>query len=160
MYQAVRTKIKERDNSYLTDSNSNLIKQWELINAINNYRTSHNMLQLNYNSKLSQIAYRHANDLANNFPYDVDGDGVKEIISHRGSDGTRVVQRAEHVWYIYSFLAENIAYNQITATQVLQDRLNSPTHYNNIVSQKSKEIGVAKVGPYRVMVIGSQRENV
>ena len=104
-----------------------------------------NLTILTYNSKLTQAAYQHALDLSHNFPYDADRDGSKELISHIGTDGSRVTQRAEHALYSYSFLSENIAYNQITAVQVLQDWINSPTHYDNLVSKKPQDIAVVKV---------------
>lgn len=160
MYQVIQTKVKERKSSYLTHSTSDLIKQWELINAINNYRKVKNLPTLRYNSKLAQMAHRHAKDLSDNFPYDVDNDGIKENISHVGSDGTRVVQRAEDIWYIYSFLAENVAYNQVVASQVAINWKESLTHYEKIIAPKAKEIGVAKVWLYWVMVVWSQKENL
>lgn len=156
LYQAVQTKIVERNNDYLTQSTSDLTKQRELINAVNNYRKMNDLTTLNYNSELTKAAYQHALDLSNNFPYDADGDGSKELISHIGTDGSRVVQRAEYAWYSYSFLAENIAYNQITAVQVLQDWINSPTHYDNLVSSKPQDIAVVKVWPYWVMVMWTE----
>ena len=80
-----------------------------------------------------------------NFPYDIDHDGIKELISHVGTDGTRVSQRAGNVWYIYSYLGENIAYNQLTSQKVFQDWLDSPSNYANIVTTRAKEIGIVKI---------------
>ena len=60
LYQSLRSKIKERKNNYLTDSTSDLIKKWELINAINTYRKDNKLESFSYNSKLTQMAYRHA----------------------------------------------------------------------------------------------------
>lgn len=154
LYQAVQTKIVERKNDYLTQSTSDLIKQQELINAINSYRSTKNLVPFNYNSKLTQAAYRHALDLSNNFPYDADWDWVKELIWHIGSDGTRVMNRVQDTWYIYLFLAENIAYNQITANQVLYDWINSPLHHANLLTDKARDIGIVKIWSYWVMVIG------
>ena len=60
LYQSLRSKIKERKNNYLTDSTPDLIKKWELINAINTYRKDNKLESFSYNSKLTQMAYRHA----------------------------------------------------------------------------------------------------
>ena len=60
LYQSLRSKIKERKNNYLTDSTSDLIKKWELTNAINTYRKDNKLESFSYNSKLTQMAYRHA----------------------------------------------------------------------------------------------------
>lgn len=154
LYQLLQTKIIERKKNYLTTSTSDLVQQRELINAINTYRDTKHLSPLAYNSKLTEAAYRHALDLSRHFPYDTDGDGKVELISHIGTDGTRVVQRVQDTWYMYNFLAENIAYNQVTANQVLYDWINSPKHHDNLITNKAKDIGIAKIGPYWVMVIG------
>jgi uncharacterized protein YkwD len=94
-----------------------------------------------------------------NFPYDTDGNGIKENISHVGTNGWRVTSRVESLWYNYSLVAENIWYNQQTPAEILLDRENSPTHYENLITKKATQIGVAKVWSYWVMVIGTERKN-
>ncbi len=151
-YQVISTKIVERKNDYLTQSTIDLIFQQELINAINNYRKTKNLWILTYSSLLTKIAYNHSLDLSLHFPYDADRDGKVDIISHIWTDGSRVGNRAQRLWY-YGYIVENIAYNQITAYQVLLDWINSPTHYDNIVSSRVTHIWVSKIGPYCVLVM-------
>lgn len=104
-------------------------------------------------------AYRHARDLRDHFPYDTNGDGIAEKIAHVGSDGSTVAERAESLWYNRLSIAENVAYNQITVDEVMDDRMQSPDHQENILSETVIEMGVAKVGPYRVQVFGKERRN-
>lgn len=156
LYQWIWSKVIERNSATISMSTSDLVQQRSVINAINAVRNASDLNSLNYNSRLTQAAYRHALDLSEHFPYDADGDGSREIIWHVGTDGTRVLQRAYDAGYYYSFLGENIAYNQVLPSQVLADWMDSPTHYDNIVAPKAVDIGVAKVGPYWVMVIGAE----
>jgi hypothetical protein len=44
---------------------------------------------------LAKAAYNHANDMYINFPYDTNGDGVKELIAHAGTNGKKVQDRVE-----------------------------------------------------------------
>lgn len=152
----LRNKILERNNTYLIESTQNLIAQWELIHAINNMRLTYHLPILNYDTRLAKLAYDHALDLSTQFPRDVDQDGVMEILSHTGSDGAILGIRAQRRGY-YSFVAENLAYNQLTAYQVLMDWSKSPSHYANILCADCNGIGVAKIGQYRVMVVGDSR---
>lgn len=151
VYQSVLSKVIEQNNPQYVSSLSELLYQRELINAINNYRATKKLPSLQYNSSLMKSAYRHALDLAVNFPYDVNNDGIREIVSHRGTDNSTVLDRVNDERYYY-YVVENIAYNQLTAYQVLQDWIHSPTHYVNLIDPTIQDIGIAKIGQYRVMV--------
>lgn len=157
-YQTLWLKILQRKNS-IQFSTNDLAVQRELINFINDFRKEQWLSQLSYNALLSKAAYNHANDMYMNFPYDTDGDGVKENISHVGTNGWRVNSRVESLWYNYSLVAENIWYNQQTPAEILLARENSATHYENLITKKATQIGVAKVWSYWVMVIGTERKN-
>ena len=158
IFQTLWSKISQRKdtNRYTT---SDLIVQWELINLINNFRTEQGLWQLTYNTLLTKAAYNHANDMYLHFPYDTNWDWIKENLSHVGTDWSRVNMRVENLWYGFSFVAENIAYNQTQASQVLLDRKNSPTHYANLIAMKAKDIWVAKLWSYWVLVLWAQRQN-
>lgn len=160
IFQTLRSKIDQRSSTdEFFSTTSDIASEWELINLINTLRSQQWLWSLTYNSLLAKAAYNHANDMYLHFPYDTDGDGSKELISHIGTDGTRVKERTQNVWYIPYFVGENIAYNQKTPTEVFQDRENSPTHYSNLIDEHPVEIGIAKIGPYWVMVIGKSRQN-
>lgn len=158
IFQSLWSKIRQRKENIKYTTND-IIVQRELINLINDFRISQWLSSLSYNSNLTRAAYNHANDLYLNFPYDSNWDWIKENLSHLGTDWSRVNSRVESLWYDFSFVAENIAYNQTSASQVLLDRKNSATHYSNLITQQAKDIWVAKIGSYRVLVLGSQRLN-
>jgi uncharacterized protein YkwD len=75
------------------------------------------------------------------------------VLSHIGTDGTRVMQRATQAWYHYVFIAENLAYNQPSAQQVLTDWNNSPTHHANLSALQPTHMWVAKMWSYWVLVL-------
>ncbi len=156
IFQSLRSKIIERKNMVNLPT-SNIVNNRDLINKINNYRKDNNLPQFSYNQLLGQAAYEHAYDLYNKFPYDTDGDGVKELLSHIGTDWSRVWNRVEKVWYTSNFIAENIAYNQTSSEEVLRDWIASPSHYENLITKKATDIGVAKVWSYWVLVLGKGR---
>lgn len=153
VFQSLRSKIINRNNT-ISLPTINVVNNRDLINKINDYRKTNNLPQFSYNQMLSQAAYNHAYDMYTNFPYDTDGNGSKELISHVGSDGSRVWNRVEKLWYNSNFVAENIAYNQTSSQEVLNDWIASPTHYENLITKKATEIWVAKVWSYWVLVLG------
>ena len=158
IYQTLRSKILQRKDS-LKFSTNDLVVQRELIGIINSFRKEKWLSQLSYNSLLTKAAYNHANDMYLNFPYDTNGDGIKENISHFGTNGRKVQDRVESLWYIPYFVWENIWYNQQTAEEILLARKNSPTHYSILIATEANEIWVVKLGSYWVMVIGTERKN-
>ncbi len=94
VYQTVWPKIIQR-KEVTQFSTNDLVVQWEIINEVNRLRKERGLIGLTYNLTLTRAAYTHAQDMYLNFPYDTDGDGIKETISHAGTDGTRVQDRVE-----------------------------------------------------------------
>lgn len=137
--QTLRSRVVERDLLHLSFTTDDTIKERELINAINALREQKRLQPLTYSTSLKMVAYRHALDLFKNFPYDTNADGILEVISHTGSDGSRVIQRAKGI-VSFEFLAENIAYNHKTALQVIEDWKSSPGHYATLISPQAKHI--------------------
>ncbi len=158
IYQIVWLKILQRKDA-LKFSTNDLVVQRELIALINSFRKEKWLSQLSYNPLLTKAAYNHANDMYINFPYDTNGDGIKENISHFGTNGRKVQDRVESLWYIPYFVWENIWYNQQTPEEILLARKNSPTHYSILIATEANEIWVVKLGSYWVMVIGTERKN-
>ncbi len=156
--QTLLTRIQQRTQQEIIPT-QDLVLIRQVINATNSDRKSIWSSPLAFNYKLTMVAYRHARDLRDHFPYDTNGDGMKETISHVGSDASTVKERADDIWYDWISLSENIAYNQTTVEEVMTDRMASPHHQENILSETVNEMGVAKVGPYWVQVFGKRREN-
>lgn len=159
VFQSLWLKVSQRKNT-IQLSTSVVVNQWELINAVNDFRKNNWLSILSYNDLLSKAAYTHANDMYLHFPYDTNGDGVKELIAHTGTDWTKVKDRVERLGYIPYFVWENIAYNQISVNEVITDWINSPTHYENLITEKATQIWVAKLWSYRVLVIWTERKNL
>jgi len=71
--------------------------------------------------------------------------------------------RAKDAGYAYAYLGENVAWNQDTPKEVMEDWMNSPPHRENILKPEFTEIGVAaaksqKGEPYWVQLFGSPPE--
>lgn len=156
--QTLWTKIQWRTQKEILPT-QDLVLIRQVVNATNSERKKLWLPALTLNYKLTMAAYRHARDLRQHFPYDTDGDGTAERLSHKGSDGSTMTDRVESFNYNWMSLAENVAYNQTSVEEVMRDWMNSSHHRDNIISSTVKEIGIAKVGSYRVQVFGSERKN-
>lgn len=153
LYQALLTKIQQRA-SVIQFPTSDIVLQLQLIDATNRIRKENKLPSLTYSFLLSLSAYNHAKDMYDNFP-----NKNWEVLSHYGTDGGTVKERVAKVGYARSALAENIARNQTDVQEVMDDWMNSPSHRENILSDKVTEIGVAKVGPYRVQNFWKPKKN-
>lgn len=158
IFQTLRSKISQRKET-IRYNTSDIVVQRELINLINDFRSEQWLWKLTYSTLLTKAAYNHANDMYLHFPYDTNWDWTKENLSHVGTDWSRVNTRVENLWYEFSFVAENIAYNQTQSSQVLLDRKNSPTHYANLIATKAEDIWVVKLWSYWVLVLWAERQN-
>ena len=75
-------------------------------------------------------------------------------MTHQGSNGSTVGQRATNADYLWRNIAENIAKGLDQAEQVYPLWVESRAHGNNIMSNKYTEMGAAKLGNYWVVVFG------
>ncbi len=78
-------------------------------------------------------------------------------LSHTGSDGSDIVDRAERQGYAWSRLAENVAYGYPDAASVVAGWLGSPGHCVNIMNADYAELGVGLAGTYWTQVFGTPR---
>ena len=92
VFQSLWSKIVLQNYAYM--STQDIVSQHDLAYHINLWRKNNNLSTLQLDPVLMRVAYRHGLDLYQHFPYDTDGDGTKEVLSHIGTDGTRVMQRA------------------------------------------------------------------
>lgn len=93
---------------------------------------------------LNRAAARHARDMA-----------TRVGLSHRGSDGSTVMQRIRAEGYGACYAAENIAIGPWNGQQVARAWLQSPGHRTNALAGRSRDVGVAQVGQNWVMVFAS-----
>jgi len=105
-----------------------------VITLINQERTSRGLSALIKNSKLTQAARTHSQDMACNDNW-----------SHTGSDGSTLGTRLIAAGYVYSWAAENIAASSsqyFSPSSVVNMWMNSTGHRNNILSPNAVHIGV------------------
>ncbi|NNK79391.1 MAG: CAP domain-containing protein [Litoreibacter sp.] len=110
---------------------------------LNNIRTARALQPVTQSPKLVTAATRHARDLART-----------RRLSHRGSDGSSMIERAGRSDYAYCFVAENIARGQPDTEAVMRDWMASPGHRANILSPRAKEFGLARADDTWVLVLG------
>ena len=115
-------------------SSTACIELKELVNLVNQHRTSIGESTMKSNTMLNQAAQRHSCYMA-----------TYTIMSHTGGpDATdrTLVSRIEKTGYKYSAAGENVAMGQSTAQRVMTAWLNSEGHRRNIESKDFDEIGV------------------
>lgn len=84
------------------------------------------------NSRLMRAAQAHANYMAR-----------EGIMGHIGSGGSTMSQRIKASGYKACFAAENVAYGQSTAQEVMTAWMNSPGHRRNILDGRASQAAVA-----------------
>ncbi len=86
----------------------------EVLDYINNLRTSVGVQKLIWDNSIYSFAKIRANEISN-------------LYSHVRPDGTTSASSE------ISIRAENLAYGQVSASEIFEDWKNSPSHYNNLV---------------------------
>ncbi len=98
------------------------------------------------NKKLTLASYNHSLDMSKN-----------QFLEHTSSNGDSLVSRMRDVNYIWSAVGENLAHNQKTIQQVIQDWLSSPGHCSNLMSADYSQAGIAVVDWYWTQVYASPK---
>ncbi len=108
----------------------------DTINAINAYRAQNGLPAYIVNSQLSKAAQSHANDMACN-----------NLTGHTGSNGSTPQSRVKDTGYVYSFMTENVHFNNPAPTG--QGAVNwwiadkTDTRHNlNLISDTYVDVGV------------------
>lgn len=128
-----------------------------LIEQTNIERLKSHINSVTVNEKLTLSAQMKANDMA-----------ARGYFSHNTPDGETPWVWFERSGYIYQNAGENLAVNFIESKDVTQAWMNSPTHRDNLLNQKFKEIGIATAnGKYKgrdaifvVQHFGTQPESI
>lgn len=109
---------------------------------------------LTWNPTLARGALAHSTDMA-----------TKDFVSHKGSDGSDVVDRVALVGYKWSSVGENISAGRESSKEVVAAWLRSPVHCENIMLRSYTEIGAAcfhnkdtKFKTYWTVVFASPKE--
>ncbi|MEA5516937.1 CAP domain-containing protein [Nodularia sp. UHCC 0506] len=106
---------------------------------------------LSANGSLNSAAQVHSSDMARN-----------RKMSHTGSNGSSMGQRAKQAGYEWRAIAENVAAGQTSPSAVVQAWLKSPGHCANIMNSNYQDSGVSAVRGsdgvlYWTMLYGRQR---
>jgi len=94
-------------------------------------RANHGVAPLVWSDSLAYAARLHSEDMAQNV-----------FMNHTGSDGSTPWERMDRAGFIYSRAAENVAYGQRSAEQVVGVWMNSDGHRRNILDPNLTELGV------------------
>ncbi len=106
----------------------------DLLTATNNARVQNNEASLVLSDKLSDAARRKAANMFQN-----------NYWAHFAPDGTTPWSFIKSAGYDYSFAGENLAKGFTSSQDVVNAWMNSPSHRENLLSSKYKDIGFAVV---------------
>lgn len=98
------------------------------------------------NHTLSKAAHRHSQDMSKH-----------QFLEHTSSNGDSLVERMQAVNYAWRAVGENIAHNQNSIGQVIEDWLSSPGHCSNMMSAEYAQTGVANVNKYWTQVYATPK---
>jgi uncharacterized protein YkwD len=126
-------------------------EEQRLLELINEYRQANGLGPLAPSDTLSTAATRHSEDMTTHgfFSHITEASSYYPV----GSDYVgRVVQEG---YPANAYIAENIAWNQVTAEQVFEFWRNSPTHNANMLNGTYTAVGIGHVAPYWTADFGS-----
>ena len=106
----------------------------EVVNLTNQKRAQAGLSALSLNQTLSNAAYVKGADMIN-----------KDYWAHVSPDGTQPWTFFKNAGYKYKFAGENLARDFSNATDAVNAWMNSPTHRDNLLNPKYKEIGIGVV---------------
>jgi uncharacterized protein YkwD len=122
---------------------------------VNSYRAKKGLKPLRLNTRLSEAARKHSEDLSKS-----------DRISHYGSDGSDAWERVRKTGYGARLAAENVGTGQISLDEVFRGWQQSRDHNANLLLGDAEEMGVAMVykpetqfKTFWTMVVASPRAN-
>ena len=101
---------------------------------------------LRLDDKLNFVALQHSMDMSGH-----------NFLDHISSNGDTLVKRLLKADYAWRAIAENIAHNQRSTSEVLKDWLNSPGHCSNLMSPDYRFMGIAQVNWYWTQVFATPK---
>ncbi|MCK5320481.1 hypothetical protein KAJ61_03770 [Candidatus Parcubacteria bacterium] len=119
-------------NSYHAEMSENISGQ--IVDLINRDRKAQNLDPLAINTVLNFSAFSKAEDLI-----------IKDYFAHYSPDGKKPWDFIDRGQYEYIYVGENLAMNFTSAESAHQALMLSPTHKQNILSDKYSDIGIAVV---------------
>lgn len=110
------------------------ISREEVARLTNQKRVAAGLSELKFNETLSSAAYTKGIDMIN-----------KDYWAHVAPDGTQPWSFFNRFGYKYRYAGENLARDFSTASSAVDAWMNSPSHRDNILNSKYKEIGIGIV---------------
>lgn len=117
----------------------------EVFELVNKVRVENGLHTLKWAEDLAEIARAHCADMIN-----------RGFFSHTNPDGESPFDRLKNNGIAYRSAAENIAYGQKDAQEVMNSWMNSSGHRANILSKTVKEIGIGAVKNTRGTIYWTQ----
>ena len=108
--------------------------QTQVVSLVNTERANRGLGALTAESRLTQAAQTHAQDMGCNF-----------FMSHTGSDGSDPYARMLAAGYTPNWWGENVAAGYATPSEVMTAWMNSQTHRDNILNPNFTQIGIGYV---------------
>ena len=103
----------------------------QIVSLLSTTRAREKLPQLRVDSRLARAAQAHAEDMASG-----------GYSGHEGSDGSLPADRADRVSYPWTFVAENTAAGQSTASFAFGTWMASPPHRANNLLVDAEHVGV------------------
>jgi uncharacterized protein YkwD len=102
-----------------------------VLSRVNAERRAAGLAPLAANTLLDRAAQRHAEDMLR-----------RSYFSHKGLDGSTILERVQATGYPARTVGENIAEGQFSVDQVMEGWMDSPGHRRNILERNFRELGV------------------
>lgn len=112
----------------------NTVQVAELLDATNRERVSAGLTELRLDTRLSDAAYRKAQDMF-----------AHQYWSHDSPTGVKPWKWLGDAGYNYSYAGENLARNFETSQTVVNAWMASPAHRENILKSQYRDVGFATV---------------
>lgn len=109
------------------------------------YRAARGLPALRRSSALEAAAATHARDVAR-----------LQTVTHVGSDGSKVGQRASAAGYPLRHVHENVGWTPCGFDFVLESWTDSPSHLQTMIRTDVSDYGIGRSGDYWVLITGQQ----
>lgn len=103
------------------------------LEIVNNIRNEKGVLPLKWDEKLEKVAEEKVNDII-----------LKKYFQHTSPDGTKAWDLILKEGYSYIYAGENLAIDYNSIDEALEAWTQSPSHYQNIISDKYEDYGFAQ----------------
>ncbi|WP_417741760.1 CAP domain-containing protein [Salipiger sp.] len=113
--------------------------------AFASYRAAKGLPALKRSPALEAAAQAHARDVAR-----------LQTVTHVGSDGSKVGQRAREAGYRMRHVHENVGWTPCGFDFVLQSWTGSPSHLETMIRTDVSDYGIGRSGEYWVLITGQQ----